>query len=380
MSRAYSALTGAARRGRGWWLGLALLVGLLVQAASACQVCIPLPVKTLADRLLEADALALAREDPERPFRYAISEVLKGDPGHAPIDTFLPSANRRVLAQFPGRHMLLARAEPGGDWSALGIADADYERVVRRILQHAGSWTPMETANRQRLAEFVPLLGHADSRLHEAAYLEIGRAPYAEIRRIATEVPIESVRGMLDEPRYLEWRSLAILMLAQSERPIDRERIRTTFDDKQRLRSTFNLAAWATAYLAIEGTGGVEAIQHWYLTRPDRSREELREIVKALSVSAGAEAALREPVVAAYRTLLGTHPSLAPDVTRDLIAWRHWDFAEQMQEIRTAIAKRDPLGAYALGLYLRAAAGAGPSGAAWPSIVETGRAPTSVER
>ena len=145
--------------------GLALPAGLLVGSgsASACQVCIPMPVKTLADRLLEAEALVLAREDPARPFHYATVEVLKGDPGEAPIDAFLPSTDRRVLARFPQQHRLLARAKPGGDWSALGIADADYERVVRLILQHAGSWTPMETSNRQRLAELVPLLVEADS-------------------------------------------------------------------------------------------------------------------------------------------------------------------------------------------------------------------------
>ena len=238
----------------------------------------------------------------------------------------------------------------------------------------------METDNRQRLAEFAPLLGHADSRLHETAYLEIARAPYAEIRRIATEVPMDKVRVMLDEPRYLEWRSLAILMLAQSERPADRQRIRTTFADKQRLGSTLNLAAWATAYLAIEGTSGVERIRHWYLDRPERSREELQEIVKALSVMAGAEAALREPVAAAYRALLGTHPSLAPEVSRDLIAWRRWDFVAQVQGIREAMAKQDPLGAYALGLYLRSAAGAAPAGPALPGIMDNGQARSGIQR
>jgi len=357
-----------------------LLAGLFAQAAHACQVCIPMPVKTLADRLLEADALVMAREDPERPFHYVAVETLKGDPGEAPIDAFLPSAERRVLAQFPQRHMLLARTKPDGGWSALGIADGHYERVVRRVLEHADTWRPGETANRQRLAEFVPLLGHADSRLHETAYLEIARAPYSEIRRIAAEVPIAKVRGMLDEPRYLEWRSLAILMLAQSGRAVDRERIRTTFADKQRLGSTFNLAAWATAYLAIEGASGLERIQRWYLTRPDRSREELQEIVKALSVVAGAEAPMREPVAAAYRKLLEVHPSLASDVSHDLIAWRRWDFVEQIQGIREGMAKQDPLGAYAIGLYLRSAARAAASDPALPSIVEKGQARSDIQR
>jgi hypothetical protein len=373
-------LIGSTRRYRAWLLALVLLAGPLFQAANACQVCIPFPTKTLADRLLEADALVMAREDPERPFHYAAVETLKGDPGDAPIDAFLPSKTRRVLARHPERRMLLARVEPGGGWAALGIADGDYERIVRRIVQHAGAWRPMETDNRQRLAELAPLLGHADSRLHEMAYLEIGRAPYADIRRIASEVPIDKVRGMLDQPRYLEWRSLAILMLAQSTDPADRERIRTSLEAKQRLGSLLNLAAWATAYLAIEGTGGVEQIQRWYLVRTDRSREELREIVKALSVVAGAEAQMREPVAAAYRKLLEMHPSLASDVSHDLIAWHRWDFVEQIQGIREGMAGQDPLAAYALGLYLRLAAGAAPSGPALPSIVEKGQARSDIQR
>jgi hypothetical protein len=360
--------------------GLALLALLLVRTANACQVCIPMPVKTLADRLLEADALVLAREDPERPFHYVMVEVLKGETDNTPIDAFLPSTDRRILARYPQRHMLLARARADGNWSALGITEPEYERFVRRIIGHAGTWKAMERNNPQRLAEFAPLLGHDDIRLHETAYLEIARAPYTEIRRIANEVPIETVRDMLDEPRYLEWRSLAILMLAESKTPADRARIRAIFDDKQRLGSTLSLAAWATAYLAIEGEKGLERIRRWYLTQPDRSREELKEIVKALSVYATAEAPFREPVAAAYRTLLEVHPSMAPDVTHDLIAWRRWDFAERISEIRKTIRKQDPLGAYALDIYLRMAAGGSASGTALPRIDGPRRSTTNAER
>ena len=168
MNRSSGTLLERLLRSRGWLPGLALLVCLLVRTADACQVCIPMPVKTLADRLLEADALVLAREDPERPFHYVTVEVLKGEPGNTPIDAFLPSMDRRILARYPQRHMLLARVRPDGNWSALGITDAEYERFVRRILGHADTWKPMERNNPQRLAEFAPLLGHADIRLHEA--------------------------------------------------------------------------------------------------------------------------------------------------------------------------------------------------------------------
>jgi hypothetical protein len=258
----------------------------------------------------------------------------------------------------------------------MGIADADYERVVRRILDHSATWRPMETDNPQRLEELAPLLGHADLRLHELAYLEIGRAPYATIRRISAEVSIETVRDMLDDPRYLEWRSLAILMLAQSRRPADRARIVKTFADKQRSGSTLNLGAWATAFLAIEGPDAIGQVRRWYLERPDRSRAQLREVVNALSVHAGDDPSWREPVVTAYRALLDVHPALAPAIARDLIAWHRWELVEQIRGIRKALAETDPLGAYLLGLYLHRAAGA----TAQPVRGETGPASAGAER
>ena len=99
MKLASTILTATLLRSRALLPGLALLSLLVVRSAGAYQVCIPMPVKTLADRLLEANALVLAREDPERPFHYVTVKVLKGDPGDTPIDAFLPSLTRRELAR-----------------------------------------------------------------------------------------------------------------------------------------------------------------------------------------------------------------------------------------------------------------------------------------
>jgi hypothetical protein len=40
---------------------------------------------------------------------------------------------------------------------------------------------------------------------------------------------------------------------------------------------------------------------------------------------------------------------------RDLIAWRRWELADQIREISKAVGKDDPLGAYAVDMYLRQA-------------------------
>ena len=87
-------------------LWLALLPLFWIGAAGACQICIPLPERTLADRLLDSDAVVLAREDASRPFHYQAVETLFGEPGDAPIDLFLHSQARRVLAADPQRAMV----------------------------------------------------------------------------------------------------------------------------------------------------------------------------------------------------------------------------------------------------------------------------------
>lgn len=283
-------------------------------------------------------------------------EVSAGEIGDRPIDAFLNSQARRILAAYPQRAMVLACNRGADSWTTLGIADAEFDRVVRLVIEHADEWSPLETDNPQRLNAFARLLGHEDSRLHELAYLEIGRAPYGAVREIAERVSVQMVRAMLDDPRYLEWRSLAVLMLAQTRNPDDSARIRQTFDRKQRMRSTLNLAAWATAYIAVGGPAAIEHIEQIYLSRPDRSRDELREILQALSIQANDDAQLRSAIAAAYRTLIDAHPALASEITRDLITWRLWDFAEQVDRARTLIGEDDPLGTYALNLYLRMAA------------------------
>lgn len=81
-------------------------------------------------------------------------------------------------------------------------------------------------------------------------------------------------------------------------------------------------------------------------------------------MQANDDARLRDAIAAAYGTLIDVHPVLASEITRDLIAWRRWDFAEQVGRARVLKGSDDPLGRYSLDLYLRMAAAnkAGTSG------------------
>lgn len=49
---------------------VAILLALVGDIAIACQICVPMPQRTLADHLLASDAVVVAREDSTRPFHY----------------------------------------------------------------------------------------------------------------------------------------------------------------------------------------------------------------------------------------------------------------------------------------------------------------------
>jgi hypothetical protein len=100
--------------------------------------------------------------------------------------------------------------------------------------------------------------------------------------------------------------------------------------DRQRESNKLNLDARATAYVEVRGEPGIQQLVQSYLIDPGRSREELRAVVRALSIHATHAPALRESVVAAYRRLLETHPGAAPDIIRDLMAWQRWDLTDHM--------------------------------------------------
>lgn len=55
----------------------------------ACLACNVVPEARLADRVIDADAVVLMREDAGHPFRYAVVQVLKGVADNLPPPPFL---------------------------------------------------------------------------------------------------------------------------------------------------------------------------------------------------------------------------------------------------------------------------------------------------
>jgi hypothetical protein len=277
-----------------------------------------MPRKTAADSLIESRVVVFAREDPDAPFFYKAVEVLKGDLSASGIDLFVNSTVRRVLRANEKHVAVLVRKDENAPWRSLGIADGVYQQVVRRILAFAPDWTGKAGAEK-RCEFFLLLFGHENRALFELAYLELGRAPYSTIKRVARLASAEDLRPLFQRREYLEWRALAILMLAQKANERDRAYVEESFADCSRFSLTTNLAAWATAYIELNKERALERIEREYLSNPGRTAEEVRAVVTALSVHArDGHTQLRDQIVRGYETAIKTHPLAADQITKEL--------------------------------------------------------------
>ncbi len=321
---------------------------------NACVICIPYPTRTTADYLVESETVVLARENPDKPWSYIPIETLKGETVLSPIDNFLNSITRRLLETYPERGVVLVRdTKDQKKWRSLGFADAEDEKMIREIIRQAPQWQQLGPLNESRLIFFANYLGHEDRDLHELAYLEIGRAPYNQIKQLGTKWPLDQIRALLRDPVYFEWHPLAILMLAHNGDASDRKYIIDNFSSLARFGSTTNLSAWTTALIEIQEEEAVVEVEEKYFRSSSRSQEELVAVTTALSEhGSNGHTHLRDQIVRSYSILLDQHPKMASYVAKDLMAWARPELSEKLTTILDNVKDTDPLTAYAIRLYL----------------------------
>ena len=134
----------------------------------------------------------------------------------------------------------------------------------------------------------------------------------------------------------------------------DKEYISESFRSAERFQLTTNLAAWAVASIEIEGARAVSYIEDRYFRMPERSDEELKEVLRALSLH-GSEGRvqLRDQIVAAYGKLLEVHPGMSAYVAADLLAWNRGEWTDELAQIGAGNAELDDSAAQAIRQYLR---------------------------
>ncbi|MEP4078460.1 hypothetical protein [Haloferula sp.] len=344
----------------GLFSGLLIFVFWLAAPLHACQICLPFPTTSLADHLIDADQVVLARENPDKPFSLIAKEVLKGENTLPEIDLFLDSQSRRLLAGDPERHIVCTRVSTGdsSEWTRVATSNPKLLTIIKEILSKASQWTEKPV---ERSAYFAPYLGNKDRSIATLAHLEVARAPYSEIRELVDAMPIEQLRAFLNDFRYAEWHALYILLLAQSDDPTDQQRIISAVESNADYSITLQTAAWATAFIELKEIQALEFFDQRYLKDPNRSIDEIRVILAAYSVhGTNGHTHLRDHIIESYRALAEKHPELLPTLTVDLAKWKSWALADQVSAVLTSQAEAFDLeSTLQLRSYLREAKGSG---------------------
>jgi hypothetical protein len=271
---------------------------------------------------------------------------------------FCDSSTRRKLHYIPDSAVLLARKSSEEEWRMITFADNSYQPFIRAIVGNSSTWLD-SPGNGARVRYFSGLLTSEHPQILEQAYLEVGRAPYSMIKPVAREIPREQIYEFLANFRFIEWHSLYILFLGQSDNPDDRAYIRKQAESAARLGMTTNLAAWLTAFIEAHPETGLEEIKTWYFSNPGRSKDELEQVITSLSVLGSQDNPedlpfflLRHNIVDSYALLLDNYPEMAGRVSRDLAMWQVRAHVERLTEIRERMTQAEPSEIYQLDHYL----------------------------
>lgn len=338
---------------------LFLLWGSFSSVAEACQICFPYPETTLADRLLQSKTVIMARERVDKPYTFYAVEVLKGNKVEGDFDAFINTTARRMLKHNPDDIVVFRLKNGETEWLYTAYADIDYQEFIRAIIKQSLNWDKFRD-DRKRIDFFAECLNHSDRQIWEQAYLEVGRAPYASIKRIADTVPRQKIREFLSNLQFIEWHNLYILMLGQSRHPDDVAYIRNTLIATAAYGMDTNLSAWVTAFIETNPDTGVEEIENLYFSNKSRTPNEIKEVCKSLSVL-GSEGGFRDAteliarrkrIVSSYGTLLEIYPLMAGPVAKDLINWQERALVEQLTEIKKNESALDPDAKMAVTYYL----------------------------
>jgi hypothetical protein len=334
-------------------LVLAALAALVPAPVLACLVCITLPELTIADRVIEAETVVLARENPARPFSYAPVEQLRGEASPEPIPFLVDSTMRRRLAADPDAAVLFVRE--GASWVQLAFVEASVRAMLDHILEAAPVWDA-EQDHGERFAFFAERHDHPNETIRLLALAEISRAPYAQIRSMTPRLARAEIARILRDPKWVEWAPIHILFLGLSDDPDDHAFVRrmTRLAAERGMRS--HLGAWATALVEIDGPPAIDWLETAYFADPDRGIEELRQVVTALAVLAeGGEPDLEPRIAAAFRSLARDRPALAGDAAKHLATLGDWSQADTFAGILDSGDVADPAAEFVILSYLQAA-------------------------
>lgn len=332
------------------------------RALHACAVCVELPEASLADHILSAEIIVLARPAPDNPFRFSVKKILRGTESQLrtipEIPFLIDSVTRRALQSNPERTYLLtygatyngrAGRSFSKGWKRIFIMSPDRRQFVETLRSLGAHWTFGLTDTSDRVSFFAEYLWHPDHALHNAAMVEIDRAPYALVRPVADRhatIQIMQEFNTLNRFRYLP---VAIRLLGLQTDSQAGLIVRSRYTKALKAGGPF-VYEWALAGIESDGAIAISAIKR-SIQDPGKTLEFKRSLIQALSEAGTSHPEYRDKIVAIFSDTLERDRRLAMQIA---LASRKWGRSDLQPQFETIVAEpnTDPATQFVLKLAL----------------------------
>lgn len=300
--------------------------------AQACSFHNYKPEKTLIDRFLTSQTVALARPAPEDPFRYEVTRIYRGKAVEEEIPVLVDSSTRRRLAQNPKDGVLFVHTASGG-WQAVAAVDADRRQLLETLLENAADWRA-DPYHPERFSVLANYQDHGNPGLRRLALQEIDRVPYAMLRTMEVRLSEEDLVGSLTSWADYPYRPINLLLLGLKDSETAAAFVNRQVTLMRDWDTADSLGAAATALIELEGERGVEKLAQFYLADPEQPLAKLESVVEALAIHSSLGVAdLQGTIKQALAGFVARRPSGAAMIARQFSTRQDWSIGPYLEAV-----------------------------------------------
>ena len=250
--------------------------------------------------------------------------------------------------------LLLIRARKWQSWANVGAVSIEHAGWLRELSATKPTATMTDAEWQVETAFVLPYLENPEPLVAEIAYGELARAPYSALRSLKGHLDVPALRRWTADPRLAKRQSLYTLLLGIGGETTDAARIEQWLDAAWKAKDATNLGPMLAASLELGGPSRMAWIDTKYMGDRERTIQELRAVLVALSVQGSAnETISRERVIESYRVFIKVHQSLAGFVAQDLASWNYWDAGPDYITLLRSDSPQHPASRYAMLSYLK---------------------------
>ena len=285
---------------------------------------------TMADSLIRADTIVLARDDGN--YRFEAVELLRGSESAVEIPFLADTAVVRKLSLNPDDAVLFARNPDTGLWRRLAFVDEIMRTFLGDLLEQSAKWS--SEYGEARFQFFAALHDHPDPRIRRIAHLDLDLAPYGLLRTLDLRLEARSI--LLDLRSFSGFQQVPFkfLLLGLSGEEIARQKIHRVVAGGNSLVRSQYLGPAATALMELDGLQGLKQLEQLFLLDPNEPLSNVKKVVQAMAIhSQVGPLELQAGIRNAISRLIAARPETGPIVAMHLTQSENWSYFKLMDRL-----------------------------------------------